>query len=193
MADTVGKVIYGGRTLIDLTGDTVTPEKVLVGFSFHGADGAEEEGTCSFDVDSSDVTLKVAEALVGKTFAAGGKVLTGTMKNNGAVNGTITTKDGVYTVPIGYHDGSGAVRIDPTEMAKLIATNIRAGITILGVTGTMSGSEDVKAQAKTVTPSTGQQTVTPDSGYNYLSQVTVTAIPYTETPNAAGGTTVTIG
>ena len=58
----------------------------------------------------------------------------------------------------------------------------------------MSGSEDVKAQARTVTPATTQQVVTPDStqGYNYLSQVTVAAIPYAETDNAAGGKTVTI-
>lgn len=193
MADTVGKVIYGGKTLIDLTGDTVTPGTVLVGFTFHGADGAEEYGACSFDVDSSEATLKVAEALVGKTFAAGGKILTGTMKNNGAVSGTISTKNGSYDIPIGYHDGGGKVVIDPTEMAKLIASNIRAGITILGVTGTMSGSEGVKAQAKTVTPATTQQLITPDSGYNYLSQVTVASIPYTEAPNSAGGITVTIG
>jgi hypothetical protein len=56
----------------------------------------------------------------------------------------------------------------------------------------MSGSEDVNAQTKTVTPTTTSQTVTPDTGYNYLSQVTVNAIPYTETDNAAGGKTVTI-
>ena len=57
----------------------------------------------------------------------------------------------------------------------------------------MSGSEDVHAQAKTATPSTSPQVITPDSpDYNYLSQVTVAAIPYTETDNAAGGKTVTI-
>ena len=51
----------------------------------------------------------------------------------------------------------------------------------------------MKAQAKTVTPSTSQQVVMPDSPtYNCLSQVTVSAIPYTETDNAAGGKTVTI-
>ena len=57
----------------------------------------------------------------------------------------------------------------------------------------MSGTEDVNAEAKSVTPSKTQQVVTPGTGYNYLSQVTVAAIPYVETPNAAGGTTVTIG
>ncbi len=70
------------------------------------------------------------------------------MKNNGAVKGIISTVAGEYTVPQGYHDGSGKVSIDATEQAKLIATNIREGVTILGVEGTMSGSEDMKPQSK---------------------------------------------
>ena len=57
----------------------------------------------------------------------------------------------------------------------------------------MSGEEGVNAQSKTVTPTNAQQTITPDTGYNYLSQVVVNAIPYTETDNAAGGYTITIG
>ena len=85
------------------------------------------------------------------------------------------------------------MQIDETEQAKLIPDNIRQGITILGIVGDMSGTEDVKPQAKTVTPSTVQQVVLPDSGYNYLSQVTVAPIPYVETDNSAGGITVTIG
>ena len=116
------------------------------------------------------------------------------MKNNGAVTGTITKKADSYNIPIGYHDGSGKVGISSTEQAKIIATNIRAGVSILGVTGTMSGTEGAKAQAKTATPSTSQQTILPDSaqGFNYLTQVTIEAIPYNESDNAAGGTTVTI-
>lgn len=187
------KIIYGGKVLLDLTADEVTKDKVLLGITFHGPDGVEYEGTCTFDVDSSDATLKASEALEGKTFAAGGKIVAGTAKNNGAVSGVIKTKDGSYTVPIGYHDGAGSVIIDPTEAAKLIASNIRDGVTILGVTGTMSGSEGVKPQSKEVTPSTSEQVILPDSGYTHLSQITVKAIPYVESDNAAGGITVTIG
>lgn len=189
----VSKVIYGGQTLIDLTNDTITADKLLEGYTAHGADGEVITGSCAFDVDSSKATAAVAEVLVGKTFAKGGQVLTGTMKNNGAVTGSITTKSGTYTVPQGYHDGSGKVSIASAEQAKLIPTNIRDGVTILGVEGTMSGTEGAKPQSKTVTPTTAQQTVLPDEGYNYLSQVTVAAIPYVESDNNAGGKTVTIG
>ena len=189
----VSKVIYGGSTLIDLTADTVTADKLLTGVKAHGADGELVTGTCSFDANTQDATATAAEILSGKTAYNKGDKVTGAMKNNGAVAGKISTKAGKYTIPQGYHDGSGYVQIDSTEQAKLIATNIRDGVTILGVEGTMSGSEGIKAQSKTVTPSKQAQTVLPDSGYTHLSQVTVSAIPYEETNNSAGGTTVTIG
>lgn len=187
------KIIYNGKTLIDLTGDTITPETVLSGTTFHGKDGEAAEGTCTYDSDTSDATIAIAEMLKDKTAYARGSKLTGTMPNNGAVSGEISTKDGKYTVPQGYHDGSGTVQISSTEQAKIIAANIREGISILGVVGTMSGTESANPQSKTVTPSASEQVVLPDDGYNYLSQVTVAAIPYVESENAAGGTTVTIG
>lgn len=193
MPNTINKVIYGGQTLIDLTNDTVTAPDVLKNVTFHLPSGAIGTGTCEYDVDSSDCTAVVAEVLSTKTFAKGGSVLTGTMPNRGAVTGTISDKATPYTIPQGYHDGSGTVGIDSTSATNLIANNIRQGVTILGVEGEMTGTEDVNAQAKTVTPSTVAQTITPDSPtYNYLSQVTVNAITYTETQNAAGGYTATI-
>ncbi len=188
----INKVIYGGNTLIDLTSDTVTEDKVLDGYTFHNADGTIGTGTCEYDVDSSSATAVVAEVLATKTFAKNGSILTGTMPNRGSVTGSINTKAQEYTIAQGYHDGSGKVSISATEQAKIIASNIRQGITILGVEGEMSGTEDVNAQAKSVTPATTAQTVTPDTGYNYLSQVTVNAIPYAEAANSAGGITVTI-
>lgn len=187
------KIIYGGKVLIDLTGDTIIAEKLLAGYTAHGKDGEPMVGTCTFDSDTSEDTAALAEVLFGKTFHARGVQGTGTMPNNGAVAGKIATKDGVYTVPLGYHDGSGTVGIDDAEKAKIIPANIREGISILGVDGEMSGSEGMTPQAKTVTPSTEEQVVTADEGYNCLSQVTVKAIPYVESPNSAGGITVTIG
>lgn len=186
------KIIYGGKTLIDLTGDNVTPDKVLEGYTGHGADGEEFTGTCKFDVDSSGATATAAEVLKGKTFAKGGKILTGEMPNNAAVALKITAKAQKVPVPQGYHDGSGTAQIDSTEQAKIIPGNIREGVTILGVAGEMSGTEGAKPQTKSVTPKTTAQTVLPDEGYNYLSEVTVAAIPYSESDNAAGGKTVTI-
>lgn len=189
----INKIVYGGRTLIDLTADTITADKLLEGFTAHDKSGAIITGTNTFDSDTSEDTVAVAEMLIGKTAHARGTQLTGTMPNNGSVTGTITALNDEYTVAQGYHDGSGKVSISSTEKAKLIADNIRQGVEILGVTGTMSGSEDVSAQAKTVTPSTSQQVVTPTSpDYNYLTQVTVEAISYVETANAAGGLTATI-
>lgn len=189
----VNKVIYGSTVLIDLTPDTVTADKILTGYTAHDASGASITGTCEYDVNSQDATVKVAEILAGKTAYASGAKLTGTMPNNGAVNLTISKKTDAVTIPQGYHDGSGKVSILGTEAAKIIAGNIKQGISILGVTGTLEPSSSVKVHAKTVTPKSTAQTILPDSGYDYLSQVTVNAIPYVETENGAGGTTVTIG
>lgn len=189
----VSKIVYGGQTLIDLTSDTITKDKLLKDYTAHGKDGEAIVGTCEFDVNSQDATVAVAEILKDKTAYARGSKLVGTMPNNGAVDGSISTKDGKYKVPQGYHDGSGSVEIADSEKTKLVPNNIRDGITILGVTGNMSGTEGAKPQMKEVTSSTSTQVVLPDDGYNYLSQVTVNPIPYVENDNSAGGKTVTIG
>lgn len=189
----INKVIYGGNTLIDLTSDTVVANKLLSGYTAHDKSGATITGICTFDADTSDANASASEILLNKTAYVNGNKITGTMPNRGAVHGVIDTLDGVYTIQSGYHDGSGNVIISTVEQSKIVASNIRQGVTILGVEGTMSGSQDVHAESPTVTPSLTQQVVTPSSGYNYLSQVTVLAIPYSETDNSAGGKTVTIG
>lgn len=188
----VNKVIYGSNTLIDLTSDTVTADKLAEGYTAHDKSGAVITGTNTCDSDTDDATAAVAEILYGKTAYARGAKLTGTMPNNGSVTGTISTKAQSVSIAQGYHDGSGSVSISSTEQAKIIAGNIKSGVSILGVTGTCEPSSDVTAQSKSVTPSAAEQTVLPDDGYDYLSQVTVAAIPYAESENSAGGTTVTI-
>lgn len=185
-------VLSDGTVLIDLTSDTITASDLASGVTAHGADGAPITGTNTKDSDTSSDTAAVGEILSGKTAHARGVQLTGTMPNNGAVSGTISTKAGAYTVPQGYHDGSGTVQISAAEQAKIIAGNIKSGVEILGVTGSYNG-EAVTAQSKSATPTFSQQQITPDSGYDYLSQVTVAAIPIAYADNSAGGKTVTIG
>lgn len=189
----VNKVVYGGETLIDLTSDTITADKLAKNVTAHDKSGAPITGTSTFDADTSDATATAAEILATKTAYVSGNKVTGSMPNRGAVTGTITTKTQQYTIPQGYHDGSGKVSISATEQAKLIPENIRQGITILSIEGTMSGTEDMDIEpAKTVTPQTAAQTILPATGYDGMAQVTVEAIPVTRTDNAQGGVTVTI-
>lgn len=189
----INKVVYGGNTLIDISvNNDVEASDILYGKKTYHKSGAPVVGTCTYDANTSDATAAAAEILNTKTAYVNGAKVTGSMPNRGGVTGSISTKTGTYSIQSGYHDGSGKVGISSTEQAKIIATNIKSGVQILGVTGTYAG-EAIKATSKTVTPYTTSQTVLPGSGYDYLSQVTVSAIAYTETDNTAGGKTVTIG
>lgn len=185
------KIIYGNEVLIDLTSDTVTASDVASGKTFHLPSGEIGTGTSTLDSDTSEDTALAAEVLNTRTFHARGSAYTGTMPNRGGVTGVISSLSGSYAIPQGYHDGSGSVSIAQIEQQKLIPENLKAGVELLGVTGSYSG-EAITAQSKSATPATSAQTILPDTGYDYLSQVSIGAIPYTETQNAAGGVTVTI-
>lgn len=187
------KVVVNGEVYIDLSNDNITAANVDEGVTFHLPNGEAGVGTSTKDADTSDATLLDAEAAAGKTFYKDGIKHTGTAPVRGGVTGEISDVDESYTIPIGLHDGSGTVSISATEAAKLKNhQNIKAGVEILGELGEYSG-EDAEVQAKTATPSFSSQVILPDTGYDYLSQVTVAAIPITEVVNASGGTTVTIG
>lgn len=86
--------------------------------------------------DVSQVTASAANVLAGTYIVTNQGRIQGTMKNNGNVAGTISTKDGSYTIPTGYHSGAGTVKIADAEKAKIIPANIKKGVTILGQTGT---------------------------------------------------------
>lgn len=191
--ENVNKVIFGNEVLIDLTSDTAVASDVLTGKKFHLASGAQATGTCAYDADTSDATATAAEILSTKTAYVAGNKVTGSMPNRGTQASTISAKAQSVAIQQGYHDGSGSVTIATAEQAKIIASNIREGVTILGVEGTMSGTEDMHIEpAKTVTPSLAAQTVLPASGYDGMAQVNVEAVPVTRTDNAQGGVTVTI-
>lgn len=191
----VNKVVNGetGAVIIDLTGDTlISASQLQDGITAHARSGEVITGTNTYDADTSDANATASQILSGATAYVNGSKITGTMTNNGGVSGSISTKAQIYSVPAGYHDGSGGVKISTTEQDKIIANNIKQGVTILGVEGSYSG-EGVTLQSKTVVSSFTSQTITADAGYDALSQVTVSPMPYSETDNSYGGKTVTIG
>lgn len=185
------KIVYFGETLMDLTADTIDAASLLKGKTAHDKSGAPITGTCEYDSNTTDATATAAEILSGKTAYGGKQKITGTMPNKGKVDLKVVDKNKV-SIPAGYHDGSGSAAIDETEAAKLIASNIKSGVEILGVTGDYAG-ELVNGQKKTVTPAKTQFSVLPDEGYDHLTEVVVAAVPIAYADNPAGGQTVTIG
>lgn len=93
-------------------------------------------GTAKFyDTASADITS--ADVLTGKTGFGSTGSISGSMANNGSTSGTISTKAGTVTIPAGYTSG-GTVSISSTEQAKITAANIKSGVTLLGVAGSLA-------------------------------------------------------
>ena len=103
------KVVFGGTTLIDLT-----------------------QATLRGSADSTKVLTGVS------AFARDGSLVLGTMPNNNTQIGIISLKDQEISILEGYHNGLGTVSISSEERAKIINSNIKAGVAILGVTGKAS-------------------------------------------------------
>lgn len=108
-------------------------------------------GTADF-YDTSTATGTAADVLNGKTVFGSAGAISGTMTNNGAVTGTISTVKDTYTIQSGYHNGSGTVSIASSEQLKIVTGNIKAGVTILGVAGKSSvvDTADATAAASTI-------------------------------------------
>lgn len=102
--------------------------------------------------DTTDATAAAADILSGKTaYGASGSV-TGSMTNNGAQTETISKLADSIKIKQGYHDGTGTVSIASTEKSKIISGNIKAGVTILGVSGSSAvvDTSDATATASTI-------------------------------------------
>ena len=195
MSTYVSKVIYGNTTIMDISDDTVNASALLSGYTAHGADGAPITGNCTYDADTKDATALVGEILLNKTAYKNGSKLVGTMPNIGKQTSYLVSASSSVAIQQGYHDGSGTVALSTADQTALVSDNIREGVTILGVLGNMSGSEDVKATSTTLTPYTTPSTYLPNrfGDYNYFSQITVDEIATSTTVNGGGGWTMTIG
>lgn len=93
-------------------------------------------GTAKF-YDTAGANAAAGDILTSKTAFGPSGEIQGSMANNGSTSGTISTKAGTVTIPAGYTSG-GTVSISSTEQAKIIASNIKSGVTILGQAGSLA-------------------------------------------------------
>lgn len=93
-------------------------------------------GTAKF-YDASEADAAAGNVLSGKVFIGSSGQDTGSMANNGATGGSISTKAGSVTIPAGYTSG-GSVSIAAAAVTDCVAGNILTGKTILGVSGSLS-------------------------------------------------------
>lgn len=112
---------------------------------------ADDEGVAVF-YDTTPSTAEPSQVLQGKTAFLDNGQIVGTMRNNQDASGTISTPEGSYTIPEGYHNGKGTVKLSDEDAAAIISGNIKAGITVLGVPGkaTVVDTDDADATAATI-------------------------------------------
>lgn len=113
---TVSGVAGGGS--YNLQSKSVTPTKqqqsITPDSGYYGLSDVTVGAIPQAYQDVSSVTAAAADVLAGKVFVtSSGAVTTGEMANNGAVNKTLTAQEQNYTIPKGYHSGTGSVSISP--------------------------------------------------------------------------------
>lgn len=187
----VNKVVYGTTVLVDLTGDSVTPDKLAKGETAHDAAGEPITGTVEPGIDTSDATATASDMAEGVTAYVKGEKVTGNVPVRAGVKWVSETTTAGWNASDSSLWLSGEIaekRIFESRsifnmycsgerLGDATAADVAEGKTFtsyagLKVTGTAKASVPT-LQAKTVTPSAAEQTVTPDSGYDGLSSVTV--------------------
>ncbi len=96
---------------------------------------------CFFIKASAEGNADVANVLAGKTFSNDNDTgIIGTMPNRGSLSQTLTTQGGQYNLPSGYYSG-GYVK---AQFLNLVPENIKLGVNIGGVVGTLIESPTIK-------------------------------------------------
>ncbi len=128
---TVPPGYYANAHSIGAVIKNLSPENIK-----HGVNISDNQPTNSGCVGTftSDGTILASDVLSGKKGYSKGVPITGTMPNRGAVTNTITAQGGQYTIPAGYHNGSGKVT---ASFPNLIPGNVRQGVNIGGVVGSL--------------------------------------------------------
>lgn len=175
-AGTVSGVAGGGN--YNLQSKTVTPTKkqqsITADSGYFGLSDVVVASIPDAYQDVTSVTTAAGDVLTGKIFvAADGTVITGTMTNNGAVSKTLDVTTVSFTIPKGYHDGTGTVKL--TVETKTV-TPTKGVQTITPTSGKVLSSvkvEAIPAEYITTTDATAKATEILDNKTAYVNGVKV--------------------
>ena len=152
----VNKVIYGGETVIDLTGDTVTADKMLSGVTAHDKSGKAITGTIatktSSNLSASGATVTVPAGYyasqASKAISSGSaKTPATTVAKNPSIS---VSSSGLITASV-----SGTQSVTPTVTAGYVSSGTAGTITVSG-----SATKQLTVQAaQTITPGTSNKTI----------------------------------
>ena len=137
-----GQYLSGVQTIKAVKTSGISAANIKTGVTIKVGDANDDDRiatatgtfTASSTISSGQTGAAAAQILTGYSAFLDGAEVKGSMASNGATGGTISTKAGSVVIPAGYTTG-GTVTISSTEQAKIIAGNIKSGVTILGQAG----------------------------------------------------------